>query len=268
MPPSSRSSTEYLRDGPRLRSELVAVSHALHRRGWVANHDGNVTARIGADRYLATPTSVSKGAVTENMLIVVDGSGQRVSGEFRPFSELVLHLGAYRARADVLAVVHAHPPTATAFAVTGRGLDRPILPEAVVSLGARIPLAAYAPPGSKAYSERPGELIRLYDAILLENHGALTVGTDLEQALLRMELVEHLARIEWRARHLGGVSYLPEEDVERLLDKRAKAGLGPRVRGLPDPSSGGAGPLAGSAADDEQIRRVVVEELKSMLEKD
>jgi L-fuculose-phosphate aldolase len=142
------------------------------------------------------------------------------------------------------------------------------LPEAVVSLGARIPLAAYAPPGSKAYSERPGELIRLYDAILLENHGALTVGTDLEQALLRMELVEHLARIEWRARHLGGVSYLPEEDVERLLDKRAKAGLGPRVRGLPDPSSGGAGPLAGSAADDEQIRRVVVEELKSMLEKD
>ena len=126
---------------------MVDVCDALYRKGWVANHDGNVTYRLDSDRYLSTPTAESKGVVSEEMLIVIDENGKVLSGTHRPFSERVLHLAAYQARPDVKAVIHAHPPTATAFAVAGKGLDRPIIAEAVVSLGPRIPLVPYALPG-------------------------------------------------------------------------------------------------------------------------
>ncbi|HJN77348.1 MAG TPA: class II aldolase/adducin family protein [Myxococcota bacterium] len=194
-----------------LRAELVTTARQLHASGWVANHDGNVSARLG-DHFLATPTSMSKGAVSAEMLIVVDGEGELVSGTRKGFSELKLHLAAYRIRPDVHCVIHAHPPTATGFAVAQVELGPPFMAEPVVSLGRRIPLVPFS-------MEPDLQELEEADALMLANHGVLTVGPDLETALLRMELVEHLAKIALVARQLGGPVALPEDLVAQLHEK-------------------------------------------------
>lgn len=246
-----------------LRSQVVQVSNDLHRNGWVANHDGNVTVRLGDGRYLATPTAVSKGDVSDHMLIVVDRDRKVLQGTYRAFSEFVLHLAAYDTRPDVMAVIHAHPPNATAFAVAGRGLGRPILPEAVVSLGPRVPLVPFARPGSDGFVTGPAEALETYDAVLLENHGVVTVGATLEQAYLRMELVEHLARIERLAQQIGSVQYLPDDTIDPLLDARKRAGLGCEARGMVDPDRGGASAIAADTQD--LVRSIIAEELRALL---
>jgi L-fuculose-phosphate aldolase len=254
----------------RLKAELVEIARRLHARGWVANHDGNVTVRVGPDRIWATPTAISKAAVTEETLVLVDLEGQRVAGRLRPFSEINLHLACYRARDDVRAVVHAHPPVATGFACAGVELPAAMMPEAAVSLGTEIPTAAYAAPGPEA-AERVKDLVLRHDAFLLASHGALTVGADLEQAYLRMELVEHYARIAKVALELGGPRRLPAGDVARLLEARARAGLGPKA---PPPPPGTAPAHASAieqarasvlASADQELVRVVAEELSRAL---
>jgi L-fuculose-phosphate aldolase len=215
----------------RLKAEVADYAARLHARGWVANHDGNVSVRLGPGRYLCTPTATSKAAVRPESLLVVDESGARVAGSTKPFGEIGLHLAVYRARPDVNAVVHAHPPTATGFAVAGVGLDEPFLAEAVVSLGPGVPTVPYAAPGAAA-AQAIEPYLRDYDAVLLANHGVLTWGVDVEQAYLRCELVEHLARIALTARQLGGVRPLPQSNLPGLLEARFKAGLGPRARGV------------------------------------
>lgn len=216
----------------RLRAELVEYSRTLHARGWVANHDGNLTARLAGHRYLATPTATSKARVTGDLLLIVDETGKKVSASGgRAFSELGLHLAVYAARADVNAVVHAHPPHATGFAVAGRSLDVPFIAEAVLSLGPSVPTVPYAAPGPGAASAL-AQYLEGHDAVLLGNHGVLTWGSDIEQAYLRMELVEHLARIALVAHQLGGVRPLPTSSLAPLAEARAKAGLGPRGRGV------------------------------------
>lgn len=214
----------------RLRRELVQTSHALHARGWVANHDGNLSARLESGRILCSPTAVSKGDVTPESLIVVDEQGAVVQGTRKPFSELRLHRVAYAARPDVCVALHAHPPTATGFAVAGLSLGPPFLAEPVVSLGAEVPLVPYGLCGDPALDEALSDALSRADAVMLANHGVFTVGKDFESALLRMELVEHLAKIALVARQLGGARPIPGEDVETLLEQRKKAGLGPRAR--------------------------------------
>lgn len=221
-------------NGPALRRALVRTSAQLHRRGWVANHDGNVTARMARDRFLATPTSVSKGDVTEEMLITVNSAGVKVAGQRQVFSEINLHMAVYSLRGDVRAVVHAHPPSATARSCAGLGLDEPFLPEAVVSIGPKIPLVPFALPGSAAVAALEPYLDE-YDAVLLQNHGVLTWGKDPEMALLRLELVEHLARIARDATPYGGVRPLPSAALAPLLKARIKAGLGPEGRKASQP---------------------------------
>jgi L-fuculose-phosphate aldolase len=210
---------------PKRRVEVAEYARRLHARGWVANHDGNVTVREGAGRYLVTPTATSKAAVTPDSLLIVDDSGAKVSGAGKPFSEIGLHLTVYQNRADVNAVIHAHPPTATGFAVAGVGLDQPILPEAVVSLGASIPTVPPSAPGA-ASCQALAPFVGAHDAVLLGGHGVLTWGVDLEQAYLRMELVEHLARISLVARQLGGARPVAPALMPALLEARRKAGLG------------------------------------------
>ncbi|HEU5060070.1 MAG TPA: class II aldolase/adducin family protein, partial [Kofleriaceae bacterium] len=193
---------------------------------WVANHDGNVTARLAGDRFLATPTATSKRRVDERALIEVDGGGKVVGGTGKPFGELGLHLAIYQRRDDVGAVVHAHPPYATALAVSGaRLLERPFIAEAVVSLGPRVPTVPFASPGASA-REALLPFVADHDAVLIANHGALAWGADLEQAYLRLELVEHLARIATLAQATGGPAYLPDAAIAPLLEARARAGLG------------------------------------------
>lgn len=214
------------------RRELASLCQTLHARGWVANHDGNVSMRLGEDRFLASPTAISKADARPEGLIVVDGQGTVVSGTRKVFSEFAMHRAIYATRPDVRWVVHAHPPTATGWAVAGEPFfDPPFLAEPVVSLGRSIPLISFLPPGADL-----GPLqvwIAEVDAVLLANHGVLTVGPDAETALLRMELVEHLAKIALVARQVGGVRPIPESTVDQLLGARRKAGLGPKPEAAP-----------------------------------
>jgi L-fuculose-phosphate aldolase len=208
------------------REALVEFSHRLHASGWAANHDGNISVRMAAGRILATPGATSKARVTLDSVLVLDDGGNLISGRGKAFSEFGLHLTAYTRRSDIRAVVHAHPPHATALACAGSDLlSKPFMPEAVVSLGSAIPLVPFAAPGRDACAAL-SHFVEAHDAVLLSNHGVLTVGTDLEQAYLRMELVEHLARIALQALPIGGVRPLPEQVVETLLVARRKAGLG------------------------------------------
>jgi L-fuculose-phosphate aldolase len=211
----------------KLRAQVAEVTRHLHQRGWVANHDGNVTARIepGASRYIATPTATSKRLVGERDLIELDAKGQ-VVGQGRVFGEIGLHLCVYERRPDVGCVVHAHPPCATAISASrGNPIERPFIAEAVVSLGPRIPKLPYAQPGEPARAAL-APWCELVDAVILGNHGVIAWGAEPEQALLRLELVEHLARIAIDAAALGGVEPLPDAAIQPLLAARAKANIG------------------------------------------
>ncbi|MEO8703663.1 MAG: class II aldolase/adducin family protein [Kofleriaceae bacterium] len=207
-----------------LRAQVAAVSRHLHDRGWVANHDGNVTARDGA-RYLATPTATSKRLIGDRDVIELDPKG-KVVGAGRVFGEINLHLAVYERRPDVNCVVHAHPPYATAISASrGNPIERPFIAEALVSLGPKIPKITYAQPGDPARAAL-APWCELVDAVILGHHGVIAWGADPEQALLRLELVEHLARVAVAAAALGGVEPLPDAAIGPLLAARAKAGIG------------------------------------------
>jgi L-fuculose-phosphate aldolase len=213
---------------PKLRADVVRVSRRLHEMGWVANHDGNVSVRLTGRRLLITPTAVSKRDVDDAMLLIVDEAGKVLEGRRKPFSELELHLAVYRARPEVECVLHAHPPHATAFGLAGVELAPVAMPELVVSLGATIPTVPRLMPKTPELVKAVETAARQVDAMLLAGNGALTAGESLEQALLRMELVEHYARVLTVARGLGAVAPLPPADMTKLLEARAKAGLGPK----------------------------------------
>ena len=205
-----------------LRDGLARASRQLHAAGWVANHDGNLSARLGPDRFLCTPTAVSKREVQADWLLVVDGKGQLIEGRRKPFSELDQHLACYRARPEVEIVCHAHPPNATGFGVAGVPLAPLPLPEVIVSLGAEIPTVPLLPPRSPELLAAVAGVAAKADAFLVAGNGAFTLGETVEQALLRMELVEHVAKILLAALPLGGARPLPQALVDELLAARPK----------------------------------------------
>ncbi len=212
---------------PKVKAELAATARRLYELGWVANHDGNLSLRLTGGRLLITPTAVSKHDVDEAMLLVVDSNGTVLEGRRKAFTELELHLAIYRARPEVECVIHAHPPTATAWGLVGLELAPLAMPEAVVSLGDRIPTLPRAMPKTPEAPKLVEAAAAKYDAMLLQGNGAFTFGKDLEQALLRMELVEHQAKILTVARQLGPVPPLDAKDVAMLLEARKRAGFGP-----------------------------------------
>lgn len=242
-----------------LRRAMADCSRRIWQRGFVANHDGNLSVRLPRGRLLCTPTAVSKGDVSPEMLLVLDETGKKLSGSLRPFSEMNLHLCLYHARPDVGAVIHAHPPHATGLAAAGHALDIPFLPEAVVSLGPIIPTVPLALPGPDA-AQALAPYLDEYDALILGGNGVLTCGVDLEMAYLRLELVEHLARIYLVARQLGGPQPLPASFLEPLLAARARAGLGPEARGGKTTSL----PEAARPGSDE-LSRLVRREIEKVL---
>ena len=196
-------------------SDVIHVGKRMYDRGYVASNDGNLSVRLSEDRLLITMTGVSKGFLTPEKLIVVDYDGRVVSGSYAPSSEMKMHLMVYRERPDVHAVAHAHPPTATGFAVAGVNLPDTLLPEVIVSLGF-VPIAPYGTPGTMELVESLRQYVRDYDAVLLENHGALTLGPDVVAAYHKMETMEHCARIALVARMLGRVNTIDEERVDKL----------------------------------------------------
>lgn len=215
---------------PKLKAQLIATSRRLHEMGWVANHDGNVSVRLRGDRLLITATAMSKRDIDDASLLVVDMQGRVLEGRKKPFSELELHIACYRARPEVSCVLHSHAPYATAFGLVGKELSPIAIPEMVVSLGDRVPTVSRRMPKDPEGPVLVGQYAAVYDAMLLSGNGVLTLGDDLSQALLRMELVEHYAKILHATCALGAVEPLAPADVQKLLEARKKAGLGPRPR--------------------------------------
>ena len=194
---------------------IVRVCRRLYERGLVAGPDGNVSVRLSGDRILVTPAGMSKVDVTPDDLVVVSLTGELIQGWRPPSSELKMHLRIYQRRPDTHAVVHAHPPTATGFGVAGEGFVAPVLPEVILQMGA-VPLVPYVTPGTQAFADSFAPLLDRYDAFLLANHGATTLGPSLEVAHQRMESLEHAARITLTARLLGRVHELTAADVQAL----------------------------------------------------
>jgi L-fuculose-phosphate aldolase len=214
------------------RDDLIRVCHRIYEKGWVAMNDGNVSIRLTDDRILCTPTAISKGMVQLEDLIVVDMTGQVVEGRHCCTSEIAMHITIYTMRPDVRSVVHAHPPVATGFASAGRALDKALLPEVIINLGA-VPLAAYGLPGTPALSDGMRPYIPNYDALLLENHGCTSYGGDVWQAFFRMEMVEHFAHITFVAEMLGGARALPRVEVEKLFASRTRYNVTSRAHMRP-----------------------------------
>jgi L-fuculose-phosphate aldolase len=171
-----------------------------------------------------TPKSVCKGFMTPDMMVVTDLEGKKLAGERDPSSEMQMHLEVYRQRPDAGAVVHAHPPIATGFAVAGIALDRAVLAEVVTTLGS-VPIAEYATPSTKELPQAVAKYVRAHDGMLLANHGALTLGTDLFGAYYKMETIEHFAHISLVARLLGGERLLSRQEVDRLQGLRGMYGI-------------------------------------------
>lgn len=201
------------------REAIVRFGRQLHANGFVAATDGNLSIRLDEDRLLVTPTCMSKGMMRPADLVIVDMQGNRVAGKRKVSSEIGMHLLIYRLRPDVHGIVHAHPPTATGFAASGFGLSRPLVCEVVVGLGS-IPLARYGTPGTAELTDALEPLIAEHDAILMANHGVVTYGSTLENAFMKMETVEHFARIALVTHLLGHEQPLSAKEVEKLFAVR------------------------------------------------
>jgi len=222
-----------------LRADIVEVGRRLYARGYTASNDGNISVRLDAGRLLMTPTGVCKGFMTPNMMVITDLDGKKLTGDRDASSEIQMHLEAYRRRPDVQAVVHAHPPIATGFAVAGIPLDRAVLAEVVCTLGS-VPIAEYATPSTKELPEAVRQYVQAHDGMLLANHGALTLGKDLYSAYYKMETIEHFAKISLVARLLGGERLLSREEVFRLQDLRGRYGIAAPAPICTDPTPAGA----------------------------
>jgi L-fuculose-phosphate aldolase len=239
---------------------IVSAGRRMYERGYVAANDGNISARISEERCLVTPAGVSKGFMTRSDLVVTDMKGRKISGKREPSSEIKMHLRAYELRADVGAVVHAHPPYATAYAVAGIPLEGCILPEVVLTLGS-VPLAAYGTPSTQEVPESIEAVVTRCDAFLLRNHGVMTVGGDVLGAYHKIETVEHFAHISFLAAQLGKVGHLAPEDVRKLVGLREHMGLGGPYPGCVDPVAC----AAGEDSDKTRLVKMIVEEVVKIL---
>ncbi|MFT3773059.1 MAG: class II aldolase/adducin family protein [Minicystis sp.] len=215
------------------RRDIVAVCRRIYERGWITATDGNVSVLLGPDRVLATPTGINKGTMTEDDLIVTDRQGNRITGTRKPSSELKMHLAAYDERPDVRAVVHAHPTNCIAFSLAGVSLAQCLLPEIVFTFGS-IPTTAYTTPTTDEVPEEIRKWIHDFDAMILKRHGSLTVGADVHEAYDKLERMEHVAEITFRARQLGPIQPLPPDQVAKLQAVGRALGLPERkILGTP-----------------------------------
>ena len=204
------------------RREIVRICRRLYERGLIAGPDGNVSVRLSHDRILITPAGMSKVDVTEQDLVEIAMDGEPRRGSGHPSSEAGMHLRVYRHRPDVHAVVHAHPPIATGFAVAGESFSQCVLPEMILQMGS-VPLVPYATPGSEEVADLCEPYLREHNALLLANHGATTMGSTLTLAHQRMESLEHTAHVVLVARLLGRVNTLSADAVQALMGARARA---------------------------------------------
>ena len=216
-----------------LRRQLARFSRWVHRLGYTPGTAGNLSVRLDEHLILATPTGCSKGLLRATEMVIIDNDGHKLSGSRNVTSEIGMHLAVYRMRPDVEAIVHTHPPIATAFAACGKALDQPVCSEILMTTGL-VPLAPYATTGTEEVSASLEPFIPEHDAILLANHGLLTYGSTLTDAFMKTETVEHFAQVCLSAHQLGGATPLRDIDIEKLQRARARyklnAAQGPACR--------------------------------------
>ena len=213
-------------DEHELREQICEVGRRIYNRRMAAANDGNISSKLGENEWLCTPTGVSKGFMTPDMICKVDAKGEPLeeSAEHRPSSEIKMHMRVYGKRSDVGAVVHAHPVYATSFAVAGIPLTRPITPEAVIFLGC-VPIVEYGMPSTIELADNLEKYLEHHDAVLLESHGALTWGRDVIKAYHTMESLEFYAELMHHSGVLGGARELSGSQVNRLYELRKELGL-------------------------------------------
>jgi len=214
LPGSAKSQQQH-------RADICVAGSWLYERGYIVACEGNLSVRLDEERVLTTPTCMNKGMLTPDDLVIIDLEGRHVAGARKASSELAMHLLFYRMRPDVQAICHAHPQTATGFAVAGRALDQALLPEVIVGLG-QIPLVKYGTPGTPELSAAIEPYVPHYDALLLANHGAVTCGPDLLTAFFRMETIEHFAKITLAAEMAGTPTLLSSREVAKLIAARTR----------------------------------------------
>jgi L-fuculose-phosphate aldolase len=213
-----------------LKAQIVSVCRLMYEKGFICASDGNVSARLGDGRILITPSGLHKGFLSGDEILVVDENGQRLGAtsgpqrHLKPTSEMPMHLEAYRQRPDIGAVVHAHPPITIALSIAGVPMADCLLPEVIVFLGI-IPTTEYATPSSQDNVRAIRELIRHHDALVLQRHGSLTVGSDPMQGFMRLETMEQNARIAFMLAQLGVRRPLAAGEVKKLLAQRRQLGL-------------------------------------------
>lgn len=204
-------------DEYKIKELICDIGKRIYGNGFVAANDGNITVKLSEDEYLTTPTGISKGYLTPEMIVKVNEKGDVLEGTYQPSSEVKVHLKVYEVRKDVGAVVHAHPPFATALAVAHIPMDFYILPEAVCGLGAA-PLVPYAQPSTQELADGLVPYLQDYDAFLLENHGTVTVGTDLIKAYYKTETMEYNAKIYYLTKLFGVQHELPQDEIQKLVN--------------------------------------------------
>ena len=221
------SSMKQYPDRKKAATEIIEIGRRMYEKDYVAANDGNISCKIAPDVILATPTGVSKGFMTEDMLVTMSTDGSVISmGELKPSSEVKMHLRVYKENPDVMGVTHAHPLTATSFAIAGIPLDEPILTETIMSLG-NVPVARYGTPGTTEVPDSIGPFCRGYNAALLSNHGVITWGDSLMQAYFRLEAVEYYAKIILNTKYvMGAYRRLSEKQIDDLLVIRNNLGVG------------------------------------------
>lgn len=209
-----------------LKKQICDIGKRIYNRGMVANNDGNISVKLSDNEFLCTPTGVSKGFMTPEYICKVDAQGKVIQANpgFKPSSEIKMHMRVYKERPDVKSVVHAHPMYATAFAIAGIPLTQPIMPEAVIALGC-VPIAKYGTPSTNEIPDAVSEYVQYFDAVLLENHGALTFSDSLLAAYNKMESVEFYAQLLYLSRQLGGPKELSDAQVQRLYEIRRQFGM-------------------------------------------
>jgi L-fuculose-phosphate aldolase len=199
-----------------IKATILDIGQRMYAKGLVVAHDGNISCRAGENSLWITPAGASKGFMTEDMLTKTDLKGNVLAGKCSPSSEIKMHLRVYQENPEVQAVIHAHPPVATAFSVAGIALDKPIIAEAVVQLGC-VPVAAYATPGTDEVSDSIAPYCKDYQAVLLANHGALTWGDSLMGAYFKMETLEYYATLLMYTKYIiGKANPLTGQQLARL----------------------------------------------------
>lgn len=209
-----------------IKKQICEIGKRIYDRNMVAANDGNISVKLNDNEFLCTPTGVSKGFMTPDYICKVDKDGKvlQANGNFRPSSEIKMHMRVYQERPDVKAVVHAHPMYATTFAIAGIPLTQPIMPEAVITLGC-VPIAKYGRPSTMEIPDAVSEYVQYFDAVLLENHGALTYADSLESAYYKMESTEFYAQLLYQSKQLGGPKEFTPQQVEELYEIRRQFGM-------------------------------------------